>query len=166
MIKKSWPCDYYCSLCLCMHETTDHLLTKCNYIEATWNLIAPKFQLRAYSVMGHLEGPLEWVWELLQVGSKSLKRTNLGIFFTFWWLIWKEHNRRVFENKELSSFHLSSLIVDEFNLQSFAASAWCCFGWGLLAASRVCCIPLPKTVVPASIFCYLLHDCHPPCYRF
>jgi hypothetical protein len=79
-----------------MHETTDHLLTKCNYTEATWNLITQKFQLRAYSVMGHLEGPLEWVRELLRVGSKSLKRTNLGILFTFWWLIWKERSRRVF----------------------------------------------------------------------
>jgi hypothetical protein len=34
MLKKNWACDYFCSLCLCMHETTDHLLTKCNYTEA------------------------------------------------------------------------------------------------------------------------------------
>jgi hypothetical protein len=34
MTKKNWPCDPFCPLCLCIPETTPHLLTECNYSEA------------------------------------------------------------------------------------------------------------------------------------
>jgi hypothetical protein len=27
LIRKNWPCNYFCSLCQCLHETTKHLLT-------------------------------------------------------------------------------------------------------------------------------------------
>jgi hypothetical protein len=40
-----------------MHESTDHLLTKYNYTEAVWNLIALRLHLRDCNFMGHLGGP-------------------------------------------------------------------------------------------------------------
>jgi hypothetical protein len=61
MIKRNWPCDYYCSLCLCIHETTNHLLTRCNYTEAVWNEIAPRFQLPSYAFMPPAGGPVQWI---------------------------------------------------------------------------------------------------------
>jgi hypothetical protein len=34
LIKRNWPCNANCALCLCMHETTEHLILQCNYMEA------------------------------------------------------------------------------------------------------------------------------------
>jgi hypothetical protein len=31
LLKRNWSCNYKCSLCLHLHETTEHLLTQCNY---------------------------------------------------------------------------------------------------------------------------------------
>jgi hypothetical protein len=37
LLKRNWDCNYNCSLCLCIHETTEHLLTRCNFSEAVWD---------------------------------------------------------------------------------------------------------------------------------
>jgi hypothetical protein len=36
MAKRNWPCDPKCSFCLCLDETTEHILilSECNYTEA------------------------------------------------------------------------------------------------------------------------------------
>jgi hypothetical protein len=39
-MKKNWPCDPMCPLCLCIQETNDHLLTECNFSEAVWDRVA------------------------------------------------------------------------------------------------------------------------------
>jgi hypothetical protein len=48
MEKRNWLCNHYCALCLCIHKTTCHLLTHCNFTEATWNLVAGNFHLPDY----------------------------------------------------------------------------------------------------------------------
>jgi hypothetical protein len=49
------------------------------------------------------------------------KRRKLGILFTFWWLIWKERNKRVFEQKEASVLQLCNLIQESIHWQRMAA---------------------------------------------
>jgi hypothetical protein len=51
------------------------------------------------------------------VWVKKEKRKHLGMLFTFWWCIWKEHNKRIFKNKECSSHELARLVQDEIGLQ-------------------------------------------------
>jgi hypothetical protein len=38
---------------------------------------------------------------------------QLPAIFSFWWLIWKEHNRRIFEDKHISAYQLASLAQEE-----------------------------------------------------
>jgi hypothetical protein len=45
MVKINWPCNPLCPLCYCLPEATSHLLTQCNFVEATWNLVASHFSL-------------------------------------------------------------------------------------------------------------------------
>jgi hypothetical protein len=45
----------------------------------------------------------------------------MGILSTFWWVIWKERNGRVFEGKEVPAHGLAIQIQD---LICFNLSAW------------------------------------------
>jgi hypothetical protein len=44
------------------------------------------------------------------------RRAKLGIIFTIWWYLWKERNRRIFDNKECSIPQLSALFNDDRTL--------------------------------------------------
>jgi hypothetical protein len=87
MIKRNWHCNLTCSLCFCMEETTTHLLTCCNFSEATWNRVAGLFQLPTYEAFSDARSPSDWVTLISSSGSKRGKRRNLVILAIFWWVI-------------------------------------------------------------------------------
>jgi hypothetical protein len=68
-----------------MEESTPHLLTQCNYIEATWNRVAASFNLPNFTKLQSQEGPHGWIQGIKGSGSCKEKRKMLGILFTFWW---------------------------------------------------------------------------------
>jgi hypothetical protein len=78
MIIKNWPCNPICSLCSCLHETTSHILTECNFTEATWNLVAPKFGLLGYYTISHTSNPEGWIRVLAGSGSAVDKKSKIG----------------------------------------------------------------------------------------
>jgi hypothetical protein len=55
---------------------------------------------------------------MISSGSKRDKRKKLGISFSHSWQIWKETNRRVFDNKEQSIPRLATLLQEEIALYS------------------------------------------------
>jgi hypothetical protein len=73
LMRKNWPCNEYCPMCLCMQESTEHLLTQCNTSEAVWNGVSPPLSLPNYATMSHAGGPVQWVNYLLLHGSKKRK---------------------------------------------------------------------------------------------
>jgi hypothetical protein len=81
LLKRNWPCDVNCSLCLCIHETTQHLLAECNFTEALWNFVASRFMLRNYTYMKSKGGPSQWLDELIHVGPRKEIKIRLGILF-------------------------------------------------------------------------------------
>jgi hypothetical protein len=103
-------------LCFCLQETTEHILTKCNYAEALWNSIAGDFNLPGFDLLNQWGRPVDWVHHLVQNNSKKDRRKALGILFTFWWQLWKEKNRRVFDNYECSIPRLSALLKEDILL--------------------------------------------------
>jgi hypothetical protein len=99
--------------CLCIHETTEHL-TNCNFTEAAWNQVASKFSLPSYNDM---PGPVQWILKLVSGGSKKKRRKENWICSAFFWLIWKERNKRIFENKHSSAMQVARLAQEEINIQ-------------------------------------------------
>jgi hypothetical protein len=63
--------------------------------------------------MSAVGGPIQWVKQLFFGGTKKEKKRKLGILFTFWWMIWKERNSRIFEDKQRSVSQLIRLIQEE-----------------------------------------------------
>jgi hypothetical protein len=122
MLKRNWECNPICSLCLCLHETTEDLLIECNFSEAVWNSVVARFALPDYEVMIGAGGTGDWVQKLLSSGSKSEKRRNLGILFMTWWEIWNERNRRIFDLKLTSATQVSAFAIDRVRMwdQAFA----------------------------------------------
>jgi hypothetical protein len=120
MLKRNWPCNVSCSLCYYINETTAHLLTRCNNSEATWNLVANSFNLPNYDIFSADHSPSAWVKTMKRAGSKRDKRRNLGILAMFWWTIWKEGNRRIFEDKECQPSVIADLTSDLVHLNTAA----------------------------------------------
>jgi hypothetical protein len=117
MVKRNWPCNHNCTLCFCIHEATEHLPTHCNFIEAAWNLVAARFTLPDCNAMSATRGFVHWIKKLISEGSKKDKKRKLGMLCTFWWLIWKDQNKRVFENKHSSVLQVARLVQEEIKLQ-------------------------------------------------
>jgi hypothetical protein len=115
-MKRNWPCNPICSLCTCIHETTTHILTKCNYIEALWNLIATRLSLSNYTQMIQNDGPKEWVATIPRGGTRRDKADRLGILFSFWWGLWKEHNKRTFNHEDISTKEVAQLIINDIDM--------------------------------------------------
>jgi hypothetical protein len=84
-------------------------LSQCNYTEALWNAISISHNLPSFNAFSALEGPVECVRTLTRPGSKKEKRRRLGILL-FWWHVWKERNKMVFEIKEYSVPQLAGLL--------------------------------------------------------
>jgi hypothetical protein len=76
MIKANWICDEICPLCYCLHETTDHILTQCNFTEAVWN--SSDLNIQSYETMRHIDGPINWVQLCLRQGLLVKKGEDLA----------------------------------------------------------------------------------------
>jgi hypothetical protein len=122
MVKKNWPCDVMWPFCFCNFETADHLLIEYSYSEAVWGLIANKFQLPSYNTHMAKVRLLAWVNHFASSGTKQIRKVNMGILITFWWHLWKERNRRIFDNIEQSAPQLACTIQDELSLLHRALS--------------------------------------------
>lgn len=105
-----------CSLCYAQPKTVAHITTECNYAEALWDKVSTQFGLPSYGTMPQSREPVEWVTHILQSGSKKEKREKLGILFAFWWNVWKEPNRRIFNNYEHWINHVARNINEDLAL--------------------------------------------------
>jgi hypothetical protein len=70
-------------------------------MEALWHGFAAGMALPSYADMASSAGPIEWVSFVISTSEKSERRNKLGLLVAFGWHIWKERNRRIFDNKEL-----------------------------------------------------------------
>jgi hypothetical protein len=102
-----------------MEETTQHLLVGCNYTKATWNIVAVRFGLPCYVVMAAAGSPGSGC-NTLPGGSMKERRNKARILVTFWWMIWKERNKRIFDHTETSTQALVVLHIETILLHHLA----------------------------------------------
>jgi hypothetical protein len=64
--------------------------------EALWNLFQTKFDMPSYGTLLAKGGPIEWVQFLITFCNAQEQKYKLGLFFMFWWSVWKKRNRHIF----------------------------------------------------------------------
>jgi hypothetical protein len=103
-----------------MLETTNHLLLHCSYTEAVWNIVALSYSLSNYEALGQSEDPGEWLQKIAASRDRRERKQMIGILLTFWWMVWKERNRRIFDQLELPPNSLARLIQETISVQHLA----------------------------------------------
>jgi hypothetical protein len=87
-----------------------HLLTECNFAEAVCDQIIQRIQAHHTLSPFQKGGVSDWI-EL--AGSKQQQQHDAGIILSFRWQLWKERNRRIFQQKEASFLQVSELIKSD-----------------------------------------------------
>lgn len=95
---------------------------ECNYTEATWNIVAAETNMPNYNELMAHHTPTEGVNYLLASGSQTEKRRKMGVLFSFWWELWKERNRRIFDNNDRSPAAVATVTLEAIKMINFALS--------------------------------------------
>lgn len=81
LAKKNWPHQQQCTLCYCLPETADHLLTQCNFTEAVWHRIVDTLDLQPELRNLNTQGVRQCLDRITANGSKREKEEKAGILF-------------------------------------------------------------------------------------
>ena len=102
-IEISWCLFLSILLLKCIFESVDHLLLHCAFAKELWSLVFCLFGVQ-WVMPGRMIELLEcWNGDFLQGGSGVLWRAAL---LCLMWTIWKERNKRAFEDLEWSTAEL------------------------------------------------------------
>jgi hypothetical protein len=121
LAKRGWPHDPQCKLCNSCLETPTHLCLECNYTREVWN--------KLMSWMGRHDPQTtpprtlhDWWKRMRRLTARSNRQAFDGLILHFWWNIWKERNRRVFQNTSKGIDEVATLIRTEVELFHTATS--------------------------------------------
>jgi hypothetical protein len=113
LAKRNWPSDPLCKLCNNEPETPTHLCKDCPYTQQVWT------QLRRWLNLNVLDsvdtaGSIHSYWRKCRAKfDKTEKKRIDGIMIYMWWNIWKERNRRTFQQKSLTMDHVAQICKDD-----------------------------------------------------
>ena len=112
---RGWPHQPNCSLCNGLLETGPHLCLHCPFARAVWHqiLVWEGLSLVAQADPTHFSSIKDW-WEATSSPlPKNQKRDFNGLMIYTLWNIWKERNRRIFENSALTPIQLALKIKED-----------------------------------------------------
>lgn len=123
-----WPHQASCPLCNGPPETGHHLCLLCPFVQMVWLQLQVStweyFMIPRHAVPTNFDSIKDW-WEAAAISvHKSQRRKFNGIAIYIMWNLWKERNRRVFENKHCIMTQVAELFP--------------VFWWGLIGERFVC----------------------------
>lgn len=116
---RNWPCDPMCVLCDQVEETAVHLCWHCAYAKEVWVLVA-RWTDNLVSVPGDEDDLQQWWNDSMSRASKHDRRRVSSILIYTAWNIWKERNRRIFQNVSTTPDVVLGLIKEEMKIHSLA----------------------------------------------
>ncbi|CAN6171901.1 unnamed protein product [Urochloa humidicola] len=119
LIARHWPCDPICTLCDQEQETAAHICLHCVYAQQVWVLVA-KWTDNLVQVPPRTGSVEDW-WNSSLCGlPKKTKQQRATIMMYTTWNIWKERNRRIFEQVAASPQRMLASIKLEMETRASA----------------------------------------------
>jgi hypothetical protein len=115
--KKRMPHNAACVLCLSSPESALHLLATCNVAINIWariiNLAGLPVALQPTPDVTSLQ---DWTVNTMRALPQPLRKAWLAVIHLTWWNIWKERNRRIFQNQAMPLRQLIPTIINDAKL--------------------------------------------------
>lgn len=111
---RGWPHDEVCKLCLTGYETNEHLARECFFSRGVWGIVTTWLSIPhgAAPIFSTLE---EW-WNANTEGCDAAARMRFGHATTYvLWNVWKERNRRIFNDASRSVLDVAYLVMEDLN---------------------------------------------------
>ena len=101
LIKRNWPNDPICKLCGTEPETPTHLCKDCVFSKQVWSDLKQWLGLTVLDIVP-MTGSIHWYWRKCRAKiDKDRRKAFDSIMIYLWWNVWKERNRRTFQNKSM-----------------------------------------------------------------
>ena len=107
LVKKNLPLVNWCCLCRGEKEIVDHLLIHCKYANTLWSEVLRLFGVQ-WVMPKNIVSLLSVWWNWLESHTSNVWNMVLVCLV---WLIWKEHNARIFKETERLVNYVKSLLL-------------------------------------------------------
>jgi hypothetical protein len=111
------PHDDICTLCDQEVETPSHLILSCPFARSVWYLVGTDLGIPPLATNAQLAGSIKHWWDDL-TSCLDDRAKRVAIYTA--WNIWKERNRRVFQQKSLQEPAILHLIKQDISLASIS----------------------------------------------
>jgi hypothetical protein len=121
--KRGWQHDPLCKLCHVAPETPVHLCKNCSYTSIVWDQIIRWFPLQRLPPISGTNSIYSWWKKCRRQVDREHKGAFDGLILHFWWNIWKERNRRTFQQVAKLPLDVAYLIKEDIQLLQSARRA-------------------------------------------
>jgi len=122
MQQKNWQHNPHCSLCELEPETAGHLLKDCIYTQQAWQQLTLQIQNEALAATIDAPDLKLWLNKVATIATRREGKRLCGILLFFWWGIWKERNRRLFQHSSMQAIDVVKTIREDLSLFEAAAA--------------------------------------------
>lgn len=120
LLKRNWNCNPFCPLCDQENETVDHLILQCIFSKQVWQYVNDWKLTQVYSIPESNKTLKEWWNDAMARCQVKERKSSAAIIMDIAWNIWKERNRRLFQQQALQPSQVLSLIKEEINAREMA----------------------------------------------
>jgi len=114
LFKRGWTDDTDCKLCSNDQETPFHLCKDCPFTKEVWGILKQRFNLSVLDLLVSTAGSIYNYWCRCKWKFDKTQRRDVDeILIYFRWNIWKERNRRIFQQKYLNLRQVAFICKDE-----------------------------------------------------
>ena len=123
LLKRNWPHDPYYVSCVPPNQRHPRICARIAFSQAKyiWSCLKMWYGLSTLDTIA-TRGSLHNYWKKCQKKIEIVNRRRFdGLIIYFWWNIWKERNKRTFQNKRLQPREVAFLCKEEFDQYQWAS---------------------------------------------
>jgi len=124
LARRGWPHQASCALCNGPIETGQHLYLLCPFAQAVWSQVLSweNWSLPQQTNPANFDCISGWWEEAIKTVHKNQRRDFNGLVIYIMWNLWKERNRRIFDNKLQSVQQVAERVKEDLVLYKRAFS--------------------------------------------